>query len=62
MKRIILSIGLLAIALTTTAQGDYNYILSRIEANSTTLQSLREQMEAQKTREPYRYLPVRSRG
>ena len=48
MKRIILSIGLLAIALTTTAQGDYNYILSRIEANSTTLQSLREQMEAQK--------------
>lgn len=48
MKRIILSIGLFVTALTATAQGDYNDILLRIEANSTTLQSLREQMEAQK--------------
>lgn len=38
----------MAVALIATAQGNYDHILSGIEANSTTLQSLREQMEAQK--------------
>lgn len=48
MKRIIFSLVLLAAAFTAAAQGGYDAVLTQIETNSTTLQALREQMEAQK--------------
>lgn len=48
MKRIILNIVLMAFAYSATAQDGYEDVLSRIEANSTTLQVYRKQMEAQK--------------
>lgn len=48
MKKIILSIIVLAVSQIATAQVDYSNILLMIEANSTALQSLREQVSAQK--------------
>jgi Outer membrane protein len=39
---------LLSVVFTATAQSGYDAVLTQIEANSTTLQALREQMEAQK--------------
>lgn len=48
MKKLIISILLISAGLTAMAQSGYETVLQQIEANSTTLNALREQMEAQK--------------
>ena len=47
MKKLIISILLVSIGFTATAQSGYNSVLQQIEANSTTLAALRKQTEAQ---------------
>ncbi|MDR0541017.1 MAG: TolC family protein [Dysgonamonadaceae bacterium] len=48
MKKIIISLSLLSIVFSAAAQNGYDSVLQQIEANSTALSALREQMEAQK--------------
>ncbi|MDR1226442.1 MAG: TolC family protein [Prevotellaceae bacterium] len=47
-NKLIASLLLLSAGLTATAQSGYEAVLQQIEANSTTLDALRKQMEAQK--------------
>ena len=47
-KRLIISTLLIAIAFPVMAQNEIETVLNQIEANSTTLGALREQIEAQK--------------
>lgn len=48
MKKLIISILLLSAGIFVKAQSRYNAVLQQIETNSTTLDALRQQMEAQK--------------
>ncbi len=48
MKKLIISILLITVVCRVTAQGGYETVLREIEANSSTLNALREQMEARK--------------
>ncbi len=48
MRKLIISIALLAAGYAATAQEGYEPVLQQIEQNSTTLNVLREQMQAQK--------------
>lgn len=48
MKKIILSIIVLFSVLSVSGQDVYTSVLEQIEQNSTTLEALKEQMEAQK--------------
>ena len=49
MKKLIINVLLISTGFSATAQNGYDSVLQQIEANSTTLSALREQMEAQKT-------------
>ncbi|MDR2682921.1 MAG: TolC family protein [Dysgonamonadaceae bacterium] len=48
MKKILISLSLLTVVVTAAAQNGYDAVLQQIEANSATLNALREQTEAQK--------------
>ena len=49
MKSKIIPIVLSLLSLSASAQDTFSPVLSQIEQNSTTLQALHKQMEAQKT-------------
>ncbi|MDR1526104.1 MAG: TolC family protein [Dysgonamonadaceae bacterium] len=48
MRKLIISLSLLSVAVAAAAQNGYDAVLQQIEANSITLNALRKQTEAQK--------------